>query len=297
MKRRTPPKKQIHHRVKRVAKSTVVPHAHNDYRPHLIRWPSLLLLIFAIIAFQLCYNFFKTGSVLGQSTEIIAGQLLEATNQERRAYGESPLRVSTQLSNAAAMKADDMFAQQYWAHVAPDGTTPWQWFDRIGYDYSSAGENLAKGFHSSAGVVTAWMNSDDHKDNVLNTSYSEVGFAIRSGVLNGEETTVVVALYGAPKSAVAASAASSETVLAAQDESLSLISRIGIGIQSMTPALLGSIVLFGLLTTVALVAHAYRKRLPYAFQKSWRRHHGLFKAIGMSSLVVVLVALYGGGQI
>lgn len=298
MKRKTPPKKRLHHKVRRATKSAVIPHAHNDYRPHLIRWQGIVALALVIAFVQLGYNLVKTGSVLGQQTDISAYELLAATNRERRSQGEEPLKANIALSDAAALKADDMFKKQYWAHVSPEGTTPWQWFEQIGYSYSSAGENLAKGFHSSAGVVTAWMNSNEHRANVLSTSFSEVGFAVRSGILNGEETTVVVALYGSPKqSPVVTASAPVESVLAAQEEVISPIARLGIGIQSMTPAMLGSVALLMLATMVALVAHAYRSKLPYAWRKSWLKHHGMYKALGMVSLVVMLLALYGGGQI
>ena len=111
---------------------------------------------------------------------------------------------------------------------------------------------------------------------------------------------LVVALYGAPKSTgtLAATRGSAHpSTFAAADGSTSLITRLGVGVQSMTPALLGSIMLLIFATGVALAAHAYRKKLPKPLRQSWYRHHGLYKAVGMTSLVVVLIALYGGGQI
>jgi amino acid transporter len=65
----------------------------------------------------------------------------------------------------------------------------------------------------------------------------------------------------------------------------------------MTPALLGSIVLVLLAAGVAFAAHAYRKKLPKPMRQSWRRHHGLYKALGMASFALILITLYGGGQI
>jgi hypothetical protein len=50
----------------------------------------------------------------------------------------------------------------------------------------------------SDGVVTAWMNSPTHRDNILKKEYTDVGFAIVNGVLNGEETTLVVQMFGKP---------------------------------------------------------------------------------------------------
>ena len=96
--------------------------------------------------------------------------------------GLGTLSYSATLSHAAQAKAEDMVRQNYWSHVAPDGTTPWSYFQQSDYDYVSAGENLAYGFTTSEQVITAWMNSPEHRDNVLGT-YSEVGF----GFVNGED--------------------------------------------------------------------------------------------------------------
>jgi len=65
-----------------------------------------------------------------------------------------------------------------------------------GYTYALAGENLAKNFTDSGGVVNAWMASPTHRDNILKSGYRDVGFAIVNGVLNGEETTLVVQMFG-----------------------------------------------------------------------------------------------------
>lgn len=282
-------------RAHRIVKDTFVPHARNKYQPHATRRHGLVVLAFMVAFLQLGYNFSQTGSVLGAKTDVTSNQLLAATNQERNSNGEGRLAIDERLSKAAELKANDMFAQQYWAHTAPSGTTPWKWFEDSQYMYQNAGENLAKGFRTSSGVVTAWMNSPEHRENLLNNSYKDVGFAVKSGELNGEKTTLVVALYGNP--ATSKVATTPQTVLASTDESLGFVARIGVGIQSMTPALLGSITLLLLGAATALVAHSYRKKLPYALQKTWAKHHSLYKAVGMTSLVFVLLALYGGGQI
>ena len=80
----------------------------------------------------------------------------------------------------------------------PDGTTPWNFILNAKYQYEYAGENLARNFLFSNGVVDAWMNSKTHKENILRKEYTEVGFAVENGVLNGEETTIVVELFGKP---------------------------------------------------------------------------------------------------
>ena len=297
MPRKTTAKKPLHAKVRRVAKNVVVPHRKNQYRPHLVRGHGLAIVVAIVVGLQLSYNFVQTGSVLGQTTAVTANDLLASTNHERESNDVSDLHLNAKLTQAAALKAEDMFKQQYWSHTAPDGTTPWQWFKQTGYEYREAGENLAKGFHSSAGVVTAWMNSPEHRQNVLDGNYTDVGFAVQTGEFQGKKTTLVVALYGEPTTSAVQASADRQVVLAAHDDPLSPIARLGVGLQSMTPALLGSLVLLVIAGGVALSAHAYRNKLPREWRLSWKKHHGLYKAVGMASLAVVLLALYGGGQV
>jgi hypothetical protein len=96
-----------------------------------------------------------------------------------------------------------MFSYNYWAHVSPKGVTPWDFIVSEGYQYTVAGENLAKNFTTSKDVVFAWMASPTHKANIVKSAYREVGFAVVNGVLNGAETTLVVQMLGASSSQLA----------------------------------------------------------------------------------------------
>ncbi|AHB42389.1 hypothetical protein RAAC3_TM7C00001G0543 [Candidatus Saccharibacteria bacterium RAAC3_TM7_1] len=295
MPKRNVTKKTLHTRVRRGIKNTVVPHKKNGYRPHLIRGTGIAVVVTVVVAAQLLSGLVPRGTILGNETDVTMERLLAATNEQRVRQGEAPLTLDQKLNYAATEKAHDMLAGQYWAHVSPSGATPWTWFKKAGYHYSYAGENLAKGFLTSSGVVTAWMNSTEHRDNVLNEHYTNVGFAVVNGSLDGESTNIIVALYGRPVAKTAV--ATGETVLAATDEPMSLAAHLGVALQSMSPAVLTSLLLTIFTIFIALTAHMYRKKLPKQVRQTWRRHHGLYKAVGMSSLAVVLLALYGGGQI
>ena len=142
-------------------------------------------------------------SVLGYATDIRVDALLASTNAKRISLGLNPLKLNATLSQAAAAKATDMFANDYWAHNSPQGKTPWSFIVNSGYKYTIAGENLAKNFSSSGGVVDAWMASPTHKDNIVKPGYQDIGFAIVNGVLNGEETTLVVQMFGAGEASIA----------------------------------------------------------------------------------------------
>lgn len=134
--------------------------------------------------------------VLGYASNIETSSLLKYTNERRASVGLSPLQMNDSLSNAANKKAKHMFKEGYWAHVSPSGVKPWDFILGEGYDYVYAGENLAKNFQNSKDVVEAWYNSPSHRDNLLSSNYTEIGFAIVNGELEGYETTIVVQMFG-----------------------------------------------------------------------------------------------------
>lgn len=138
-----------------------------------------------------------SGKVLAYASEMSRGGLLSGTNAARSANGLAPLSLHSQLNNSAQAKAQDMANKNYWAHVSPDGTEPWYFFDQAGYSYVRAGENLAYGFMTSQGVIDGWMNSASHRANILG-DYYDVGFGIVNtpDYQSSGEQTIVVAHYG-----------------------------------------------------------------------------------------------------
>lgn len=170
----------------------------NNHRAKLLHHSSIFSVIAFLLVGQFLLSFGKTHfpSVLGEKIDISSQELLLFTNNKRQQDSISPLTLNVDLSKAAYLKAQDMFAKGYWAHTSPDGVTPWYYFKTVGYDYTYAGENLARGFNTSSSVVDAWMASPTHRENVLSRSYEEVGFAIVQGKLSGEDTTLVVEMFG-----------------------------------------------------------------------------------------------------
>lgn len=285
-------------RIRRRIHLWFVPHQNNHYRPHLVRRYGLLMVIAVAIGLQFGYNYTHTGSVLGRVTNVTAAGLLANTNDQRLAHDLTPLRIDSQLTEAAAAKAHDMLRQGYWDHNAPDGTEPWVWVERTGYDYSKAGENLAKNFSTSSATVDAWMDSSTHRDNVLDSTYQDVGFAVLNGEMDGKPTTLIVALYGARQKPLIAGVTSHRSAQEAMvDVTLTPAARIGVALQSLTPAALTSLALIFIASTVAVTAHFYRSKLPRQRRASWYKHHGAAKATGLLSVAAFIVLLYGGGQL
>ena len=293
-------------RLRTHAKTVLVPHKANEFRPHLIRLHGLVAVLVIALLAQVVYSVITTGhiAILGRSSDIETAQLLADSNKERQARGLDPLLLNDTLSQAAFMKAQNMFSEQYWAHVSPSGIQPWKWFGDVGYNYSYAGENLAKNYPDADATVDAWMHSQKHRENVLNERYIDVGFAVVDGVLEGKNTTLVVALYGAPVTTAAVKAASSRAsqeagffAPAVASSSQNPLTYFGTAVEALSPV---TVVVLGLLGVVALVgvaAHHYRKQLPKAWQRSWKLHHGMYTFVGMIALGVLIILATGGGQI
>ncbi len=161
------------------------------------------LLAFVLFRQLLSLGHAQFPDVLGFATDIRVERLFSAVNVKRAEAGLGALVLDQRLSRAAALKAQDMFAKSYWAHNSPDGKTPWEFVTAAGYRYRVAGENLAKNFSTSNAVVDAWMASSTHRDNVMRPDYKDIGFAVVNGVLDGEETTLVVQMFGAGDSQLA----------------------------------------------------------------------------------------------
>jgi len=174
-----------------------IPHEDNNYRAKSLHTD--FLTFYLIIAFAMSVIFNRAGlNVLGFATDISVDKLYQLTNEQRQKNNLNSLVLNDELSAAAQKKAQDMFAKNYWSHYSPTGSTPWDFILNSGYRYEYAGENLAKNFLFSQGVVDAWMNSPSHRDNLLKKEYTEVGFAVVNGILNGEQTTLVVQMFGKP---------------------------------------------------------------------------------------------------
>ena len=184
------------------------PQRSNNHRPRVLHSKPLFYLSLVALGFVGLLNSLTNASpnlgyVLGFASSITPAQVVELTNAERSHAGLPPLTLNSKLTSAALAKGQDMFNDQYWAHVAPDGKEPWAFISDHGYSYRVAGENLARDFSNSGDMMSAWMRSPTHKANIVNTRYQEIGVAVIDGVLGGHETTLVVQMFGAPQAVAA----------------------------------------------------------------------------------------------
>lgn len=149
----------------------------------------------ALIATVIAFTAFTQVSFA--ATAINPQKLIELTNTQRVSHGEAPLVENQTLDRSAFAKAQDMLSRNYFAHSTPDGKTPWTFFDAAGYQYVWAGENLAIDFTNNDPIMTAWMNSPTHEQNILNQHYRDIGIAVVEGSFDGKDTVIVVQHFGA----------------------------------------------------------------------------------------------------
>ncbi len=175
-----------------------VPHTNNNHRARLLQLPGILVLIAFVFLYQNAINLTGTLDlgVLGYASQIPPAEVIRLSNDKRLQAGLPALSENPLLVAAARAKGLDMLEKDYWAHVSPDGTEPWYFFETAGYEYRYAGENLARDFSNPTAAVDAWMASPTHRDNLLSDKYSEIGVAVVEGELAGVETTLVVQLFG-----------------------------------------------------------------------------------------------------
>jgi len=102
-------------------------------------------------------------------------QVIKLVNDEREKYGLEPLKENWELSRVARMKSKDMSENGYFSHTSPTYGSPFDMMRSFGLTYNTAGENIAFGQRTPEAVVNAWMNSEGHRKNILNPSFSEIG--------------------------------------------------------------------------------------------------------------------------
>jgi len=110
-------------------------------------------------------------------TPIDVADLYSGVNNERTKRGLATLNIDIRLEVSACAKAHDMSAKNYWSHIAPDGTTPWDFITSAGYQYANSGENLAKNYNKASDAIVAWVNSPTHLENITG-DFKDMGICV-----------------------------------------------------------------------------------------------------------------------
>lgn len=104
-----------------------------------------------------------------------AQEVLELVNEYRAQYGLAALTLDDTLCTVAQVKAQDLHDNHYFSHQSPTYGSPYDLMADYGVTYRSAGENIAMGYASAQAVMSAWINSSSHRENLLNASYTMLG--------------------------------------------------------------------------------------------------------------------------
>ncbi|MGP3688704.1 CAP domain-containing protein [Streptomyces sp. IBSNAI002] len=108
----------------------------------------------------------------GHSAEEAA--VVTLVNQARAQAGCGPVRANPPLAGLARAFSKDMAARGFFGHTDPDGNSPWERAAKAGLP-GLAGENIARGQGDAEAVMKAWMDSPDHKANILNCEFRTLG--------------------------------------------------------------------------------------------------------------------------
>jgi len=181
-------------------KDHFIPHARNNYHPHVLAHRNLALMSGLMVTVKIfTIALMSFGPIAPAFSSAITEQnIINLTNESRQQYSVPDLTENSVLDKAAQAKADDMLAKGYFAHNSPDGRTPWDFITSAGYSYLMAGENLAVNFTEAENVETAWMNSPGHKANILNKNFQDIGIGISQGTYQDHTAIFVVQEFGLP---------------------------------------------------------------------------------------------------
>ncbi len=105
-------------------------------------------------------------------------EVTRLVNVERSKRGLSQLSFNSQLSNVATLKSQDMINKNYFSHTSPTYGSPFDMMKQFNISYRAAGENIAMGQRTPAEVVNAWMNSQGHRENILNPNFTDIGVGV-----------------------------------------------------------------------------------------------------------------------
>jgi uncharacterized protein YkwD len=133
--------------------------------------------------------------------------VLSDLNKIRAQHGLQPVKISARLTASATQHSKEMGADGYFEHSSHDGTVFWKrinrWYGQSGYGYWSVGENLlwSSPDVDPAGAMQLWMNSPEHRANILTARWREIGISAvhlpaAPGTYKGLEVTIITTDFG-----------------------------------------------------------------------------------------------------
>lgn len=106
------------------------------------------------------------------------GQVVSLINQQRALGGIAGLTVNSSLTGAARAHSQDMATTGVLSHTGSDGSTPFTRMIAYGYSFVAAAENIYSGngnYNTPSSAVSGWIASDDHRGNIMDATYLDIG--------------------------------------------------------------------------------------------------------------------------
>ncbi|MEQ4714986.1 CAP domain-containing protein [Nonomuraea sp. B19D2] len=110
----------------------------------------------------------------------LAAKVVSLTNSARSRHGCGPLRVDAALTRSARTHSLEMASTRQLGHNSPDGSSPWDRMERAGYHWGAA-ENIGAGYSTAEEAVRGWLDSRDHRKNILDCDLKAIGVGVASG--------------------------------------------------------------------------------------------------------------------
>lgn len=107
-------------------------------------------------------------------------EICKSVNTHRLSLGSPLITLDDSLSEIAQSHAGDMDKRNYFSHSSPEGETLSLRLEDRGIQFRMSGENIAYGQNSTESVMSIWMNSKNHRSNILSPSFKKMGVG-RSG--------------------------------------------------------------------------------------------------------------------
>ncbi|MDP2685546.1 MAG: CAP domain-containing protein [bacterium] len=150
--------------------------------------------IFFCVGVGFCFSLLFLFPLTADAEVITEENILLMINYQRQEHELQPLAINDTLSHLANLRAEDMVVNNYFSHQSPSGLMPWDIAVQENYDYKILGENLAMDYDETEMVLNDWMNSTNHRNNILNPQYSETGIE----VIKNNDSLLIVQIFAQP---------------------------------------------------------------------------------------------------
>jgi len=183
-------------------KDFFIPHAGNNYKPKSLHPKRLLfhaasVLVVKLMLFLLIFFYPITAWMTPDVSAEEGHKIIALTNTLRKSLALNPLTENQKLNQAAAQKVEDMFINQYFAHLSPQNHDLEYFLKLASYkNYVTVGENLAMGYDTASEAMDAWKNSPTHYSNLVDPNFNEIGVALAGGSYLEKDTIFGAQYFG-----------------------------------------------------------------------------------------------------